>query len=256
MNSLIPIDIYKDPLTENKEGFGFLGCLMQTEEKDKLQCHICGGLYEYLALHIKRHKIRAKEYRKKFGLSHNTSLVSHKAGEKFLERFLKFPEATRLEWRQKAWLAIKDNKKKMQKGVGKSLEYKNKNASCPDQILEEIKNFKDKIGRVPTVKDFELEHPQKRRYVVLAKKTFGSWENALKKCDLVVNDSGRRKDGSKQKSWDKETLIELLQIFTKENGRIPRWRDLLRGDLPDASTFRRYFGGLEKARQEAGLYGI
>lgn len=257
MSDLIPIDIYKDPLTENKEGFGYLGCLMQTPEKDKLQCHICGELHGYLALHLRGHNITTKEYRKKFGLMHNTSLVSSTVAEKYLKRFLDFGENKLLEWRTKGLAKSHANPIKMKKGEGRSLEYKNKASSCPEQILQEIKTFADKIGRTPTIKDFILQHPQKRRYVELARKTFGSWENALTKLGIVMTTSGRKENTHHlQVAWDKETIIELLQDFTKENKRIPRWTDLLQGKLPDASSFRRYFGGLEKARQEANLQDI
>ncbi len=106
-NELIPIDIYKDPLTKNKEGFGYMGCLMQTKEKDKLQCHICGELHGHLSTHIRKHGLRAREYRKRFGLCWNTSMVSEKIRNRCLERYLRIPEETRDAWRAKGQESLK-----------------------------------------------------------------------------------------------------------------------------------------------------
>ncbi len=254
---LIPIDIYKDPLKKNEGGFGFLGCLMQTPEKDKLQCHICGELHAYLAHHIRIHKLTSKGYREKYGLTPNSSLLSESARTKAIETFMKIPLEKRLEWVRIGQLKSAEARKEGKIGHGKkiTLEDKNKRGSCPDQVIEEIKNFSVELGRTPTQKDFIVEHPMKSRYYNLAIRTFGSYSNALKKAGLPPNKPGDFR-GNSHKKWDRETLIELLQVFAKENNRIPTNSDCYRGYLPSRSVFHKYFGGMENARVEAGLYNL
>lgn len=255
---LIPIDIYKDPLKKNEEGFGYLGCLLQTREEDKLQCHICGELHAHLSLHIAKHNIKVKEYRKKFNLCYNTKLTSRTSRMEYSKRFLSLPKEKREEWRKKGMLGLK---KYHEEGKGKdiprvrSLEWRNKLASCPDQILEELKKFSEEIGKVPSIRDFTVLHPTKTRYTNLAVKTFGSWGKALEKAGLKMNKGGRFKN-TKVKIWDTQDLIEMLQIFTKENNRLPRSMDCDNGELPARAIFTRRFGGMEKARQEANLQDI
>lgn len=260
MDNLIPIDIYKDPLTPNKEGFGFLGCMMQTKEKDKVQCHICGKMFGHLGFHVKTtHKTTSKDYRNKFGLAKDTSLTSETTREKLLAQYLKIPQETRDAWRKKGQETFKRKNKEaggsLNKGGYKwSLEYKNKHGSCPDQILDQIKQFNVKFGRAPSIDDFVLEHPKGVRYVYLAKRTFGSWSNAVSKAGLEVRKA--ETEGQVYRRWDKDELIEMLQIFTKENRRIPRYTDCKYGILPTIGVFQNAFGGLAKAREEANLEDI
>lgn len=255
MEGLIPIDIYKDPLTENKGGFGYMGCLMQTKEKDKLQCHICGKMYGHLGYHIKTtHKTNSKDYREKYGLSANTSLLASTTREKLLKAYLDIPEKTRDAWRAKGQAALRKNLGVNKGGYKWSLEYKNKNGSCPDQILDQIKKFHDKHNRVPSIDDFVREHPKGVRYVYLAKRTFGSWANAVSKCGYEPRKSDTT--GQIYRRFTKEDLLEMLQIFTKENRRIPRYTDCKDGVLPTIGVFANAFGGLAKARQAAGLNDI
>jgi hypothetical protein len=258
MENLIPVDIYKDPLKKNDNGFGFLGCMMQTPDKDKVQCHICGKLFGHLGFHVKTgHKITSKEYREKFGLAKDTSLTSKVTREKLLAKYLEIPEETRLAWREKGQASFKKLLKAGKlhsKGYKWSLEYKNKHGSCPDQILDQIKQFKEKHGRVPSIDDFVHEHPKGTRYVYLAKRTFGSWAKAIEKAGMEVRKSDTK--GQIYRRWDKESLIDLLQTFTRENGRIPRYTDLQEGELPTRGVFVNAFGSLEKAREEAGVYNI
>jgi len=70
---------YKEPMTQltKSEGFGFKGALLQTLNGEKLLCSVCGGLFVNLGFHIhSAHKLKAKEYKERFGLAYGTSLVS------------------------------------------------------------------------------------------------------------------------------------------------------------------------------------
>jgi len=48
----------------------------------RTRCKICGKTYDYLGSHLREHKILAKEYKERFGLPHNTKLISDKIQKK------------------------------------------------------------------------------------------------------------------------------------------------------------------------------
>jgi hypothetical protein len=58
-----------------KDGvFGELGLLAYELGEDKVQCHICGKWFHFLAGHIKKHGISVFEYKEEFGLNRNHPL--------------------------------------------------------------------------------------------------------------------------------------------------------------------------------------
>ena len=259
MEDLIPIDIYKDPLTKNESGFGYLGCILQFKDESKIQCHICGKMFGNLGCHTSQaHKIKSKEYRKKFSLCWNTKLVSNKTRNNLISAYLSHSKANRDEWRKKAYEAyLKSDFKKFSSTKGKkfemSMEVKNKRGSCPDQILEEIKKYHQETGKVPSQNDFISKFPIGKRYTRLAERTFGSWGKAVEACGLEKRRIGK---GEYKPEYDRETLKEIIINVSKSKGRVIRYSDLLMGELPHYTTYTRHFGTLEKARQESGVYDL
>lgn len=252
MKDLIPIDIYKDPLRKNEGGYGYLGCVLQTREEDKLQCHVCGQLFESLGNHVRqKHKLKAKEYRLKFQLCSNTSLNSRDLTQKLRNNMLQLPK----EIKEKRLKHLIENRGKgNRKGTKMSLEERNRRGSCPDQILEEIKRFTQEKGHPPSQPEFKQWNPMGHRYIRLAERTFGSWNDALRKISLEPQKATGRKGD--YVNWDDESLKELLVNFTLEHKRVPRSSDLELGDLPHYSTYVRRFGSLEEARKIAGVYDL
>ncbi len=71
------IGVNKFPLQPVKEGFGFKGVLLQTENREFIQCHICGKWLQKLGGgHLQKHAITKKDYQKKFSLFLGNGLVS------------------------------------------------------------------------------------------------------------------------------------------------------------------------------------
>lgn len=259
MDEFLTVKNYKEPLRKVVNGFGYIGCLSQTKDGEKLQCHICGKLFASLQLHVyKTHGIKAKEYKLRFGLAMETALMSDAVREKKKENTLRWMRTfTKEEWEEHMKKRIEINKQIRAKGGwgkrGKDqLETANKRGTCPDQILEKIKEVAKKVGRTPTLQEFINEHGGER-YRHLICKVYGSWGNALKILKMTPKERDW-KTNYKGTKYDSETLLEYLIDFAREHGRIPTSTDFRRGYLPSDAVYRRHFGTLEQARERAGVY--
>jgi hypothetical protein len=112
-----------------------------------------------------------------------------------------------------------------------------------EQILAELKNCADRLGRSPTMREFAADkqttvHPQ----TVI--EHFGSWNRAKRQAGLVPRRFATR-----------EELLVLLQELGDELGRVPTARDIdeRRGRLPSKSLYWHTFGSLTNALREAGF---
>ena len=72
----------------------------------------------------------------------------------------------------------------------------------------------------------------------------GEAEVEVKKLVKKVKSKNFEYDPSayKGKSYTREDLVDLLQNFNKNHGRLPASSDARRGLLPSVSTFHKYFG--------------
>jgi len=58
------------------------------KDKDRIKCKICGKSFHHLGSHLwHKHKIRAKEYKARFGLPYNFALISPKVYRKKVRAF-------------------------------------------------------------------------------------------------------------------------------------------------------------------------
>lgn len=241
---------YKEPLKEVTDGFGYFGAIQVTIDGEKIQCHICGELFGNLGLHIyHKHEMTVGEYREKFELSRSTALISESCRDKLkqeaIRHFAQFSPSKRAEWLEKARKARSERQPK------ERLEAKNKKGTCPDQLLEKVKECADALGRTPTKIEF-IEHCGTSRFVHLIYKTFGSYKKAITMLGLAEHTARQ----TPQKKNSDEELLDYLQIFWQENQKIPTETDCKRGLLPDSGVYKRRFGSLPKARQLAGIHEI
>lgn len=253
LNKLVVVYDYKEPLAKVQSGFGYYGCLSGTSDKEKIQCHVCGKLFKDLNFHLKVHDIPVKDYKQKYGLASSTKLISpvmkQQRREKFMETFTFEKREKYRAMACKAWVA---SEKKGGANRKLSLETKNKRGSCPDQIIAKIIETTKKLGHVPSLQEF-MREPFGDRYWHLIRRTYKTWNNALKVANL------RRCLSPSQfitHKYHPSELIELLSIFTQEEHRIPRYSDFGNGMLPAYTTYARKFGTLEKARSLAGVYDL
>lgn len=112
-----------------------------------------------------------------------------------------------------------------------------------DQILAELRDCAERLGRSPTMREFEKDpktgvHPQ----TVI--EHFGSWNAAKRQAGLVPRRFASR-----------EELLQLLRDLGDELGRTPTAKDIeqRRGRMPSKSLYWHTFGSLTAALREAGF---
>ncbi len=249
-DNFLTLGHYKEPLTALPEGqgFGFYGALLGSLDGEKVQCHICGGVYKFLGGHVRQsHKMDPVDYREQFQLAYMTSLVSEKERERRKKIMLDY-----LATRPKGWLKkAKLNASKgglMSKGTTGHqlrLESLNKRGVCPEQLLAKIKEIKEKLKKVPSLKEF-VAACGTQRYKHLIFKVYGSWNQALEKLNLSTKPSARD-------AYTKKELLDALKDFYKNTGLIPTRTDCVRHLLPSYSVYFRNFGGMKQARFAANI---
>lgn len=240
---------YKEPLTQVKNGFGYLGVITTNNDKSHIQCHICGYYYANLGTHIQRgHKLNTREYKQTYGLRLDRGLCSPKFREECIRRFHNASDDVRAKRIQGLQQARKSLNKKYQKGWRKKMDYslenKNENGTCPDQLLDKIKSYVDKYGHTPGQNDFRKEYTGGALEAVY--RTFGSWSNAVKICGL------EQKNPAFNRTHSRETLIFIMQEFYDKWQRKPSYADFKdRNGLPSHTNLYKYFGSYPKAIQAA-----
>ncbi len=251
---------YKEPLKEVEKGFGYYGVILSNKEGTKIQCHICGKMYQVLNVHARQsHGILAREYKEKYQLANQTSLISESIRQERKLRTLKWLKSMTPE----QWA---DLRRKTKAGYDKwkrdngdhtqpllKLETKNKRGTCPDQLLEKIKTVAKELGRSPTKNEF-IDYYKSQKYVHIIFKTFGSWVNAKRMAgfDRIKPFDLNKKAGG-WKRHTKEELIEYMQIFYQENKKPPTTTDCNRRLIPSSCIFKKHFGSMQNARLAAGI---
>lgn len=128
------VGLAKRPLMKVDEGYGFKGVLLQTDNRELVQCHICGKWAKVISSnHLKKHKTNRLEYNAKFGLQDSTKLVCDASSYRYEASARKNPLPNQMKK-----LAMTDQKSAMQarkrvKQVGKP-EHDNKYGLCPLQL--------------------------------------------------------------------------------------------------------------------------
>lgn len=248
MTEHLNIRPYKEPLEKVEGGFGYLGTLAHTEDGSKVQCHICGELFESLGKHTaKKHKVSAQEYRQRFKLPKRIGLASETERTKMRNLNLAQSSKTKAERVKRIAAYGRDPSKKdrFDKHGGQSLENKNRRGGCYYQLLDKIEALGKKLGKTPTGRDFNKEYGT--GFTTSVRLTFGSWNQAVSLAGFTPT----RFRGSNVK-YSRDMVIAALRNFYEIEGRVPRARDL--GDtLPANLVIIRLFGGIVEARRAAGL---
>lgn len=250
-STILLYEDYKEPLkaVEKGKGFGYMGTLALSADRQYIQCHICGDLYASLGGHLTaRHKTNAEEYKKEFGLSVGTALVGDKYREMRQQKVLN--QVNKGNGLPEHLIGYNDKRKsgelKREHGSRLSLEWRNKKGLCPEQVLEKILDLKEILGKTPSADEFNERY--KGRYMASIVYQHASWVKAVKKLGMKTRDELRHPD--------REQLLEDLQNFHRMHNRIPMTSDFNRGMLRDKTVYIRQFGTLNDARIEAGLNAV
>ena len=112
-----------------------------------------------------------------------------------------------------------------------------------DQILTELRDSAERLGRSPTMREFAADH-ETTVHPQTVIEHFGSWNAAKLEAGLVPRRFATR-----------EELVGLLRELGEEIGRTPTARDLdeRRGSMPSKSLYWHTFGSLSEALREAGF---
>lgn len=233
---------YKDPLKPVEGGFGYIGTLAKSRDEEKVQCHVCGELFVNLGIHAaKKHGLKEHAYRIKFRLAKRTPLVS----PAFRERCIKGAQNVSSEVMLQRLQNLKAGRERGSNTANrwqKSLEQKNKEGTCPDQLIQKIQELAALQGKTPTIEEFRKHY---KGLVYATYQTFGSYRNAVKIAGLQHAAWGRAPQ------YTKQLLIQIIINFEKEHNRRPYSSDLSRGYLPSQWTFTKYFGSFSNALREA-----
>jgi hypothetical protein len=230
---------YKDPLTRNAKGYGYMGALGRTADGTYLECHVCGGLYKNLGIHAaKKHGLKEDDYRSKFRLSAGTTLAAPQLVERYVRAAANVPSSVMM---QRLENLRRGRQTTTHRTWSKSLEQKNKEGVCPDQLIDKIQVLAAVLGHTPSLNEFRLHYKGCVRVVY---STFGSWATAVRIAGLDQAMTGRRPQ------YTREILIDMLARFTEQHHRRPYSSDLGRY-LPSQWTFTKFFGSFSKALQAA-----
>src|SRR5215207_11358314 len=112
-----------------------------------------------------------------------------------------------------------------------------------DQILEQLSDCAERLGRSPTMREFE-DDPETTVHPQTVIQHFKSWNEAKRKAGLVPRRFAEPAD-----------LIRQLRELGEELGRPPTARDLdeHRESMPSKSLYWHTFGSLTEALREAGF---
>ena len=112
-----------------------------------------------------------------------------------------------------------------------------------DELLAELAASAKRLGRSPTMREFELD-PGARPHPQTLVSRFGSWNAAKRRAGLVARRFATQAE-----------LVRQLQELGAELGRTPTGTDLLRRrrSMPSKSLYWQTFGSLSAAVRAAGF---
>jgi hypothetical protein len=244
---------YRKPFIEVKDGYGFYGVLSMDKDSGKVQCHICGGWFEYLYPHInKYHNITGDQYKEKFQLSYKTPLMSEELRESLVKRGMSYPwerMKKKIKALKKYGESGKNHNEKWEERTKKrrSLEEYNKRGTCEIQIVDKLLSLSKKLDRQPTLKEVNATYGGDLRGPI--RKHFGGMQKMRELLALNGYDylSGERMN----KSVPEEVLLGSLRDFHKIYKRRPSYSDIQRGLLFSRWQYVRTFGSWRSAKLQA-----
>lgn len=239
---------YKAPLTPFKGGHGFVGVLRYSKDKEMAQCHFCGRLFRNVGSHaFFTHGMKAIEYKEKTGLAMGTALVGERTREKLIASHDTVPSFSQIG---KTKEEVREKMRTMgEKARGRrtrpkwSLERRNLNGNCPEQLIDRIKRLQKKLGKRPSAKQYAKEYGSYQSVMTV----YGKWNKALEVAGMATytTEKGLRSD--------RKYLLAQLKQFYDKHGRTARTSDMKRGLLPNHQIYWKVFGSLNNARQLAGV---
>jgi hypothetical protein len=175
-------------------------------------------------------------------LAVGNSLMSETRRKEYMARFQQHhTEERKDQMRRVAQQMLKTRKKQGSKQKW-SLELRNKNGNCPDQILDKISQLEQRLATVPTSADFIAAYGHGNmgslRY------HYGNWTKAMRALGKSTVSDAR--------VLDPLALLARINEFRFREGREPLWSDFRHSSpLGAPNSYIRKFGGIREARKQA-----
>jgi len=239
---VIPLYKPEPPFQEIKNGYGFMGVILLDTQKNKIQCHICGGWFALFGSHLKNaHRINSRQYKEKFGLNMGTPLcvpsLSKKLSKVMRRNHRKYPIEMRSGNLKKA---IKNSLKSPARRRA-SIQKRNMSGRCNVQIKERLREIA--LSNGGNISSRELKKKDYRLW-----KAIEYWFPSF---NIAKKMAGIRRNSIKKRLEDK-TLLRILRDYHRKFHRFPSQYILeTKKGLPNASTYRRHFGSYENAKDLA-----
>lgn len=127
-----------------------------------------------------------------------------------------------------------------------------------DIVIDCYKNQRSEEKWLEPVHKFYLEHGRIPKKLEIAEgqsicRHFKTWNDAIRLAGYEPKPNSNGGQGRKSQYTDKY-LLEQLQTFYREEGRLPKWNDFNKNPkYPGRQTYRRRFGSWNAALELAGL---
>lgn len=229
-SGFVHIGKYVPPFEKVKEGYGFMGVIVEDWNSEKLQCHICGKWFENIPTHLRHaHNITANDYKKNYGLLQSTALKSKRLRIRQSEVMQKLRgknKANRHSFSKKNSFA--GNRKNTKRAV----EGRNKYGVCDLQIMQKVIELKKELGKTPTLT--QLVKRYGCAFVFHLHKRYGSYVKYCQDLGFDANYSNFNPKYTKEYFIEKALSNEpTMRIFT----------------LNEYAGLRRHFGNLTNLRK-------
>lgn len=144
------IGFAKQPLMPNKNGIGFQGVKLQSENRELIQCSGCG---RWLMNITTRHtmqclKVDLKGYKKMFGLNAGTALVSDKLSNYYSSKIVHCEAMVKNYTNPKEVRQYKEWRHRFYQGV--TMEKMNLLGTCPDQLKDRMIKYIKRFHKIPS----------------------------------------------------------------------------------------------------------
>ena len=236
------------PLTEiDKPFFGYMGVVLRDKIKDKIQCHLCGEWTAFMGSHVKKHKIKLVDYRKKFGLPLSFPLCSVGWSKRMSESHSS--QAIADHMRDIAKISLKKANKATHSKKGKNnWMYGFKNPArenmfgcCPEQLKKRYEIVADLAGRNPSYKDMSIH--DKGLWSAVCRR-YGSMNKFRKLNGYDVNKHRKAVEPIR-------VLSKIIEYFEKHK-RVPTSEYFRTGEVTLTAVYN-HFGSLKRAVSCAGI---
>ena len=247
---LRPLYKVREPFMDAPTGHGYLGVIMYDDDKDKIQCHLCGRWMSHMGTHVRQaHHETIANYREQFGLPLRGGLTSKSISNKQSKAASTPEQLARLEANRQPWInvprtaAFKKRLKARLKQAHSRIAHKNKTGLCPAQQMARYLVVKKIVKREPTSEDIKKHDFTLHAFFYNHKNTLNKWKQS--KGIEVRAQCSRWKFGNLE-------LIANIRRWAKAHKRSPGACDFDRGS-PSKTAYLRAFGSWQTALMQAGL---